>query len=388
VALVRRVRGAELWPSQWTFAARSFALHPDGRYAAVLVERGMPLLEIGKLSGGDATSYPGLQKKAARIDQVVAWGKGFAALVYSPIAIPAVMHIDRGSMRPIGEPPPALVEPKFISVGRVLEFRSKGQRAFGVHYAPTNPEYRGPQGALPPAIVLAHGGPTGMTDAGLKLQLQFSTSRGFAVFDVNYSGSTGFGRAYRERLDGQWGIADVADCAAAARFLARQGLADGHKIAIKGGSAGGYTTLMALATTKAFAAGSSLYGVSDLKLLMLHTHKFESGYLHRLLGTTPAAWKAVCAERSPINLIDGITAPVILFQGLDDKVVPPEQSRLIVEKLRARGIEVEYHEFEGEGHGFRKAETIMAVLEAELAFLRRVMRVGLGATAGQRMQQA
>jgi dipeptidyl aminopeptidase/acylaminoacyl peptidase len=206
--------------------------------------------------------------------------------------------------------------------------------------------------------------------------VQFYTSRGFAVADVNYGGSTGFGRAYRERLDGQWGIVDVEDCAAAARHLAKSGLADADRIAIAGGSAGGYTTLMALATTKVFAAGSSHYGISDLALLLEHTHKFESGYLHRLLGTTPAKWKTTFANRSPLTLIEGITAPVILFQGLDDKVVPPEQSRLIVERLKARGIEVACHEFAGEGHGFRKAETIIAVLEAELAFLRRVMDIG------------
>ncbi len=377
VAPVRRVRGAELWPSQWTFGSRAFALHPNGRYAAVFTERGMPLLEIGKLSGGEATQYRALQKKAARIDQLVPSGRGFAALVTSPGAVPAVMRIERGSLKPIAEAPPAMVEPRYISVGAVHEFRSAtGQRAFGIYYAPTSPSHRGPQGALPPALVLAHGGPTSMTDAGLKMRVQFYTSRGFAVFEVNYAGSTGYGRPYRQRLDGQWGIADVADCAAAARFLARHRLADKDRIAIAGGSAGGYTTLMALATTGAFAAGSSHYGVSDLGLLMQHTHKFESGYLHRLLGTTPGAWQEVCAERSPLNLIDGIAAPVILFQGLDDKVVPPEQSRLIAERLRARGIDVEYHEFEGEAHGFRRAETIVAVLEAELAFLQRVLQLG------------
>ena len=215
-----------------------------------------------------------------------------------------------------------------------------------------------------------------MTDAGLKMRLQFYTSRGFAVLDVNYSGSTGYGRAYRQRLDGAWGIADVADCAAGARHLAKAGLADGARIAIAGGSAGGYTTLMALATTQVFAAGSSHYGVSDLGLLLEHTHKFESGYLHRLMGTTPGNWKDVFAARSPINLIEAIRSPVILFQGLDDKVVPPEQSRLIVDRLKKRGIDVAYHEFAGEAHGFRKAETIVAVLEAELAFLQRVLRLG------------
>ena len=269
------------------------------------------------------------------------------------------------------------VDAGYLSRGKVCELRNtKREKVFAIHYPPRNADHGGPRGTLPPALVLAHGGPTSMTDASLKMRVQFYTSRGFAVVDVNYSGSTGFGRAYRERLNGHWGIADVADCAAAARFLAREGLADPDRIAIAGGSAGGYTTLMALATTKVFAAGASHYGISDLGLLMEHTHKFESGYLHRLLGTMPSKWKAVCAERSPLNLIDGITAPVILFQGLDDKVVPPEQSRLIVGKLKARGIDVAYHEYAGEGHGFRKAETIVAVLEAELAFLRRAMRVG------------
>ena len=377
VVLVRRSPGAELSRPQWVFGSRCFALHPNGRFAAAFFESGMPLLETGKLAGGDVAPYRALQKRPARIDDLVPFGSGFAALVSSPCAMPAVMRIERGSLQSIAEPPPPVVEPSLLSVGRVQEFRSaRGQKAFGIHYAPTNPHYRGPHGALPPALVLAHGGPTSMTDAGLKMRVQYYTSRGFAVFDVNYAGSTGYGRAYRERLDGQWGIADVADCAAAARFMAQQRLADRDRIAIAGGSAGGYTTLMALATTKVFAAGSSHYGVSDLALLMQHTHKFESGYLHRLLGTTPAKWKGVCAERSPLNLIDGIAAPVILFQGLDDKIVPPEQSRLIVAKLRKRGIYVAYHEFAGEAHGFRKAETIIAVLEAELAFLRRVLRLG------------
>ena len=287
------------------------------------------------------------------------------------------MRLERGRLQAGGAVAGRRDRPGYISRGGVCELRNAGrEKVFGIHYAPRNPQYQGPKGALPPALVLAHGGPTSMTDAGLKMRVQYYTSRGFAVLDVNYGGSTGFGRAYRERLNGQWGIADVADCAAAARFLAREGLADPDRIAIAGGSAGGYTTLMALATTNAFAAGCSHYGISDLGLLMEHTHKFESGYLHRLLGTTPAKWKAVCAERSPLNLIDGIKAPVILFQGLDDKVVPPEQSRLIVDKLKARGIEVAYHEFPGEAHGFRKAETIVAVLEAELAFLQRVLKLG------------
>jgi dienelactone hydrolase len=380
-ALVDRSPRAELWRAQWVFGMRCFALRPtwgrNSAYAAVYFERGLPLVRMGPLRNGKRVvrpvAYRAPQMQAARIEDPTALGDGFAVLASSPLAMPAVMRIGRGKLLPLGPMPYPDIDAECISGGEVCEFRNGRERVLGIHYAPTNPHYQGPHGALPPALVLAHGGPTSMTDAGLKMRVQYYTSRGFAVLDVNYGGSTGFGRAYRERLDGQWGIVDVADCAAGARFLARKGLADPEKIAIAGGSAGGYTTLMALATTSAFAAGCSHYGISDLGLLLEHTHKFESGYLHRLLGTTPGNWSAVCAARSPLNLIDGIKAPVILFQGLDDKVVPPEQSRLIVERLRARGIEVAYHEFPGEAHGFRKAETIVAVLEAELAFLQRLL---------------
>jgi dipeptidyl aminopeptidase/acylaminoacyl peptidase len=269
------------------------------------------------------------------------------------------------------------LEPAGISVGRTVAFRGGDRKAtFAQYYPPASATHRGPRGGLPPALVLAHGGPTSQAGRGLGLRLQYWTSRGFAVLDVDYAGSTGYGRAYRARLDGQWGIADVADCAAGASFLGAEGLADPARIAIAGGSAGGYTVLMALATTKAFAAGSSHYGISDLALLMEHTHKFEAGYLHRLLGTTSRNWRKVCEARSPVTLIDGMSAPLILFQGLDDKVVPPEQSRLIHERLKARGVATELHEFAGEAHGFRQAETIVRVAEAELAFLRRALKLG------------
>jgi len=377
VVRMRRLAGAELWRPQWVFGSRCFALHPDGRMATVYTKRGLPLLEIGR-PGGKARRYPGLQAKAARIDDPVALGSTFAALVSRPTAPPTIMRLAGGRLQPLGPAPPLGLEPANISKGEAHHFkRPDGQIVNAFYYPPANPRCRGPANAAPPALVLAHGGPTSMTDAGLKVRLQFFTSRGFAVCDVNYSGSTGYGRAYRERLDGAWGIADVADCAAAARHLARSGLADGTRIAIGGGSAGGYTTLMALATTDVFAAGSCHYGVSDLGLLLAHTHKFESGYLHRLMGTTPGRWKEVFAQRSPINLITGIRAPVILFQGLEDRVVPPEQSRLIVAELRRRGIDVDYREFAGEGHGFRQASTIIAVLEAELAFLVRVLKLAV-----------
>ena len=256
-----------------------------------------------------------------------------------------------------------------IATPQIVHFRGgDGRRTYAVYYPPTNANAAAPPKSLPPAIVMAHGGPTASADRGLKLRTQFYTSRGFAVLDVDYAGSTGYGRQYWERLDRLWGIADVDDCVAGAIYLSDRGLAHPDRIVIAGGSAGGYTVLMALATTPMFAAGSSHYGISDLSLLMQHTHKFESGYLHRLLGTTPKAWKKVCRERSPLSLIEGMTAPLILFQGLEDRVVPPEQSRLIHQSLKARGIATELHEFKGEGHGFRRAGTIVAMQDAELAF--------------------
>jgi len=370
-------RGADLSRPQWVFAMRSYCLAPDGSIAAVGLRQGRPRMEVWDPKRKARRRYDALAAKTARIDDPVAFAGGFAAVISRPTAMPEVMRIGRRALKGFAgaaarAAPPAELS-GYLSVGTDVAFRAARRTAYGIYYAPTNAAHRGPAGALPPVLLFVHGGPTSMTDAGLKMRTQFFTSRGFAVFDINYSGSTGFGRAYRERLDAAWGIADVADCAAAARHLARAGLADAKKIAISGGSAGGYTTLMALASTRAFAAVSCHYGVSDLALLLKHTHKFESGYLHRLMGTTPTHWQETFRARSPLNLIDAISAPVILFQGLDDKVVPPEQSRRMVRRLKQRGVEVAYHEFAGEGHGFRRAETIVAVLQAELDFLRRVL---------------
>jgi dipeptidyl aminopeptidase/acylaminoacyl peptidase len=369
-------RGAELMRPQWVLGTRSFALNDKGLLACVWLKAGLPSLEICPLEALPGRSAGGrMAAGIVRLDDPVALGAGFAAVVATPWAAPAVMRLTRaGAARPIAPEAARAVAPGFLSTGAARDFAGKGgRRVFGFYYPPTNVRHRGPFGALPPALIFAHGGPTAMTDRGLKMRIQFFTSRGFAVFDVNYSGSSGYGRGYRRRLEGAWGIADVADCAAAARHLAACGLADKGRIAISGGSAGGYTVLMALATSNAFAAGSSHYGISDLKLLIEHTHKFESGYLHRLMGTTTHAWQEVFARRSPLHLIDAINAPVILFQGLDDRIVPPQQSRLMADRLAARGIDVEYHPFAGEGHGFRRSDTIIAVLEAELAFLRRVL---------------
>jgi dipeptidyl aminopeptidase/acylaminoacyl peptidase len=216
-----------------------------------------------------------------------------------------------------------------------------------------------------------HGGPNASVSNALDVEKQFWTTRGFAIVDVNYGGSTGFGREYRERLKGQWGIVDVEDCVNASRFLADQKLIDRRRVVITGGSAGGYTTLRAISSTDFFAAGASLYGVSDLDALARETHKFESRYLDGLVAPYPAQAK-VYRERSPIHSIDRLQSPAILFQGLEDAVVPPNQATMIVEALKGKGLRVAYLAFEGEQHGFRKASTIKRVLDAELYFYSRI----------------
>ena len=219
--------------------------------------------------------------------------------------------------------------------------------------------------------MISHGGPTGATSTTLRLDVQYWTSRGFALLDVNYGGSTGYGTAYRRRLNGKWGIVDVDDCANGARFLAERGDVDPERMAIKGGSAGGYTTLSALTFRDVFSAGASYYGISDLEALAQDTHKFESRYLDTMIGPYPDR-KDLYVERSPIHHTEWLSCPIILFQGLEDKVVPPNQAEMMLDALRKKGLPVAYVPFEGEQHGFRMAENIKRSLDAELYFYSRV----------------
>ena len=241
----------------------------------------------------------------------------------------------------------------------------------GWYYPPTNPDHTAPAGTLPPLITLSHGGPTSFSSASLSLAYQFWTSRGFGVLDVNYGGSTGYGRAYRERLQGRWGLVDVADCAAGALAMVEQGRADPARLAVRGGSAGGYTTLRALTATTVFTAGISQYGVGDLEALALHTHKFESRYLDGLVGPYPQA-REVYRDRSPLDHLDSLAAPILLLQGLEDKVVPPEQAQDMADAAKAQGLPVALLMFGGEGHGFRRADTIKASYDAQQYFLGRL----------------
>ena len=246
-----------------------------------------------------------------------------------------------------------------------------GETAHGYYYPPRNASCRAPAGETPPLLVLSHGGPTGATDDTLSASIQFWTSRGFAVLDVDYRGSTGYGRAYRERLYGEWGVVDVEDCVAGARHLAETGRADPGRLAIRGGSAGGYTTLAALTFHDVFRAGASYYGICDLEVLAADTHKFEARYLDRLVGEWPAD-RDVYRARSPLHHASRLACPIIFFQGLDDRVVPPNQAELMANELDRQGLPVACLMFEGEGHGFRKAETLRRCLEAELSFYGRV----------------
>ena len=262
-------------------------------------------------------------------------------------------------------------DPALVSVPEAITFDSGGRPVHAFLYSPGNPGFAAPAGARPPLIVMSHGGPTGATDPTLDPEVQFWTSRGFAVVDVNYSGSTGYGRAYRERLNGQWGVADVQDVVAAAKDVVARGKADPQRLAIRGGSAGGYTTLAALTFTDTFQAGASYYGISDLEVLARDTHKFESRYTDSVLGPYPAQ-QALYHDRSPIHFVDRLDCALILFQGLEDKVVPPNQSQTMADAVRRKGLPVAYVAFEGEQHGFRKAETRVRALEAELYFYGKV----------------
>jgi dipeptidyl aminopeptidase/acylaminoacyl peptidase len=259
----------------------------------------------------------------------------------------------------------------YLSVPRAIEYPTEGSRtAHAFFYPPANKDFSGMPGELAPLIVISHGGPTAATTTTLRLTVQFWTSRGFGVLDVNYGGSTGYGRAYRERLNGGWGVVDVDDCVNGARHLGT-GEADGNRLVIRGGSAGGYTTLAALTFRDAFKAGASYYGISDLEILERDCHKFESQYNRSLIGPYPER-KDLYVERSPIHFTERLSCPIILFQGLEDKVVPPNQAEMMFDALKRKGLPVAYVAFEGEQHGFRKAENIKRSLDGELYFYSRV----------------
>jgi dipeptidyl aminopeptidase/acylaminoacyl peptidase len=292
----------------------------------------------------------------------------------SPTApsVVARLDLDAGVIETLRESSTVEVDADDLSIPEPIEFPTEhGLTAHAFYYAPVNRDFAGPENERPPLLVRSHGGPTSAASRDLNLSIQFWTSRGFAFVDVNYGGSTGYGRVYRNRLRGNWGVVDVDDCVNAAQYLVQNGLADPARLAIDGGSAGGYTTLCALAFRDVFAAGASLYGLSDLVVFVEDTHKFESRYLESLIGPWPQR-EDLYRERSAINALDRFSCPIAFFQGDEDKIVPPNQSELMVNALRKKGIPVAYVLFHGEQHGFRKAENIKRTLDGEFYFFSRI----------------
>ena len=347
----------------WVFGMQRWAVTAEHTVAAVGLATGDELIVDGRtISMPDAT-ISSLQPAS---DGVVYVGTGYGhepQVVKLAVDGPNVRRQVLSTGRELPVEPGYLIEPESI----VFPTGDGDAVAHGLYYPPTNPGHVGPEETAPPLLVLAHGGPTGQARRQLQLGILYWTSRGIAVVDVDYRGSTGYGRTYRRSLDGVWGIADVEDCVAAARYLADRGDVDGDRLMIRGGSAGGFTVLSALAFHDVFAAGASRYGVADLEALATDTHKFESRYLDTLIGPWPES-KAVYDDRSPINHVDKFSAPMIVLQGDEDAIVPPNQSEMIVAALEERGVPVSYLLFEGEQHGFRKAENVISALEAELAF--------------------
>jgi dipeptidyl aminopeptidase/acylaminoacyl peptidase len=267
---------------------------------------------------------------------------------------------------------PLTVDYRYLSRPQTIAFPTQnGEIAYGFYYPPCNPDYEAPEGELPPLLVKSHGGPTAATSSQLSLRVQYWTSRGFGYLDVNYRGSSGYGRKYQEKLAGQWGILDVQDCIDGANYLADRGLVDRQRMAISGGSAGGYTTLCALTFHNVFKAGASYYGIGDLEALAKDTHKFESRYLDKLVAPYPQEAQ-VYKDRSPINFPERLSCPTIFFQGLEDQVVPPNQSLMMVEALRRRGVPVAYVPFADEQHGFRQPANVKRALEGEFYFYSRI----------------
>jgi dipeptidyl aminopeptidase/acylaminoacyl peptidase len=358
---------------QWVLGTRTYAFLPGGAIAAVFTTEGAQRLGVvegpGRMNLLDQpyTTFPGpfLSFDGGRL-----WFIGASAT--EPRSVVG-LDLATGRTEVAKRSIDLDLDPSLVSVGRAIEFpTSEGATAHALFYPPTSPTHRGPSGERPPLVVTCHGGPTSRTVPALNLEIQYWTSRGIGVVDVNYRGSTGYGRPYREALNGRWGVVDVDDCVAAARYLVEAGEADGARLAVTGGSAGGFTTLLVLMSGSGFAAGASYYGVTDLTAMARDTHKFESRYLDGLVGPYPEA-EETYRERSPIHLVDALSTPVILFQGLEDRVVPPSQAEVIVDALRRQGLPYVYLTFEGEDHGFRRAETIQRCLEAELSFFGRML---------------
>ena len=365
---------AEFGSPAWTLGARTYAFESADRIACEYVQDGAWRLALLDARTSELVPVDTPYTEMSRGD--IRASAGRIVLSAASASLPnALISLDPdgGEVEVLRQSRAAGVDERYLSSPQSIEYETAGgETARAFHYPPRNDDFIAPDGERPPLLVISHGGPTGAASTAFDPSYQFWTSRGIAVVDVNYRGSTGYGTAYRRRLNGDWGIADVDDCVNAALHLARAGKADAERLMIRGGSAGGYTTLAALAFRDVFAAGASYYGVSDLSALARDTHKFESRYLDSLIGPYPER-RDLYESRSPIRHADRLSCPIILFQGTEDKVVPPSQSEMMADALRRKGIPMAYMAFEGEQHGFRKPENITRALEAELYFYAQIL---------------
>ncbi|MCZ7571637.1 MAG: S9 family peptidase [Ardenticatenaceae bacterium] len=362
---------AEFGQPQWVFGMSTYAFESPGRIICTYTQEGSwHLASLDPVSGAlEPIASP--YTEIASLRAAPGWAVFLAG---SPVEALSIVQLDlaTGQFEVLRRASEVTIDSGYLSIPEAIEFPTEnGLTAHAFYYPPANRGYVAPEGERPPLLVMSHGGPTSATTGTLDLETQYWTSRGIAVLDVNYGGSTGYGRAYRERLNDRWGVVDLDDSVNGARFLAERGEVDGNRLAIRGGSAGGYTTLCALTFRDLFAAGASYFGVSDLEALAKETHKFESRYLDRLIGPYPER-RDLYQERSPINFVERLACPVIFFQGLEDEVVPPAQAETMVAALRTKGVPVAYLPFEGEQHGFRRAENIKRSLDAELYFYSKI----------------
>ncbi len=363
---------AEIGIPQWSFGYSRYTFLSGGRMACLYDQSGETHLATVD-SGSKAVQH--VPVPYSTFSSLCSDGANtlfFAAASPSKAAEVSLLDLRPGAVRILRRSLVIEIDDGYLSQAQPVEFpTTNGLTAYALYYAPKNKDFAAPAGERPPLLVISHGGPTAATTSALRLAVQFWTTRGFAVVDVNYGGSTGYGRAYRERLKGQWGVVDVDDCINAARYLEKRGDVDGRRMAIRGGSAGGYTTLCALVFHNVFAAGASYYGVADLTALAKDTHKFESRYEDGLVGPYPEAAE-LYRQRSPVHFAERLSCPVILLQGLEDKVVPPSQAEIMIAALRAKRLPFAYVAFPSEGHGFREAANIQRSIEGELYFFSRI----------------
>lgn len=368
-------KSAEFATPQWVFGMSTYGFLTSDEILCTFVENGRWHLATIDL---EDRSHEVLEQPFCDVEGVCCESHRAVFIGAGADRFPAVIAYDnhKKNFQTIASSNSSRLESEIFSQAQAIEFPAGERQVYAFYYPPDNPDFQAPEGEKPPLIVFSHGGPTGATSAGLNLKVQYWTSRGFAILDVNYSGSTGYGRKYRERLQGLWGIVDVEDVCAGAEYLVAKDLADPERLLIKGGSAGGYTVLAALTFHNTFNAGASHYGIGDLTTLARDTHKFESRYLDKLVGPWPEA-EELYRERSPINYVDQLNCPVIFFQGLEDKVVPPSQAQTMADALKQQGIPVAYITFPDEGHGFRGGDSIKMALEGELEFYSRVFNFPL-----------